>query len=319
MTSTLPYPEMAERQRPRLLEPDELAETAPPEAIRLPLDLIDPNPLNPREKLPDVDQIADNIKQIGLVEPVAVWRVGDRYELISGHRRWAAFLMLAEREPTEALWKTIPARVLSPSQATAELMLVSAQVHHVRWKPREESTILEKWRRGGMTEKQIGAALSKTESWASRRLRVYADPVLGPFVLKDLLSTTVAEELLPLADPDERRSFAERAQTEGWSQIDTKTAVRQSRFDAQLKHIAKRAKELLDVLSQIDSSRLPPDSARDLWTLKLRIERLARDDKPKFPTLQQAREVAGVTETKERKAQKRRLRIPSAPENQAKP
>lgn len=299
--------QMAERQRPRLLEPGELAEAAPPEAVRLPLDLIDPNPLNPREKLPDVDQIADNIKQIGLVEPVAVWRVGERYELISGHRRWAAFLMLAEREPTEVLWKTIPARVLSPSQATAELMLVSAQVHHVRWKPREESTILEKWRRSGMTEKQIGAALSKTESWASRRLRVYADPVLGPFVLKDLLSTTVAEELLTISDPDERRSFAERAQAEGWSQIDTKAAVRQSRLDAQLRHISKRAKELLETLSAIDASKLPTDAAKDLWQLRLRIEFLATGQRPRFPTIEAAQKAAGVRS--DAKTRRTRLKV----------
>src|SRR4051812_47499671 len=55
------------------------------------VDRIAPSPRNPREDLGDVDELADNISAFDLLQPVVVRRVGDeRYELIAGHRRFAA-------------------------------------------------------------------------------------------------------------------------------------------------------------------------------------------------------------------------------------
>src|SRR4051794_739948 len=59
-------------RRPKLLEPAELAEQGPPEAVRLPLDLIDPSPRNPRRDPREVDQLADSIQSFGLLQPVTV-------------------------------------------------------------------------------------------------------------------------------------------------------------------------------------------------------------------------------------------------------
>jgi hypothetical protein len=59
-----------------LLDPHELAVAAPPEAIALPVDLIDPNPRNPRGKLVEIDALAENIKRFGLLQPITVRRQG---------------------------------------------------------------------------------------------------------------------------------------------------------------------------------------------------------------------------------------------------
>ena len=68
---------------------------------------IDPNPLNPRGKAEDFDQerleeLADSIKNVGLIQSLLVMRKGKRYLNLEGHRRVAA-AKIAEIEKARAL------------------------------------------------------------------------------------------------------------------------------------------------------------------------------------------------------------------------
>jgi ParB family chromosome partitioning protein len=59
------------------------------------LSRITPSPRNPREDLGDVDELAESIEAFDLLQPVVVRRLeDDRYELVAGHRRFAAFQQL---------------------------------------------------------------------------------------------------------------------------------------------------------------------------------------------------------------------------------
>jgi len=276
----------------RLLDPQELAELGPPEAVRLPLDLVDPNPRNPRKDLAEVDALAENIRQFGLLQPITVRRISDRYELLGGHRRRAAFQLLQEQHPLEPQWRTIPAVVRTMDDDQSYLALISGQVHNRAWKPREEAFALERLALAGLTLTQIGSSLNRTESWASKRLRVYADSVLSGYVQSGRLSTSVAEEFLIVLDVEVRRDLAERAASESWSQDKARGEVRSLRLDKQLREVAKRARELLEILSVVDVSKLPLADRQTLWTLRGRITALGRG--PVIPTIEQAQAAAKI-------------------------
>lgn len=64
--------------------------------IKLNLDLIDPNPYQPRSTFsPDeIQTLAISIKESGLLQPVSVRQVNDRYQLIAGERRYRAHQLL---------------------------------------------------------------------------------------------------------------------------------------------------------------------------------------------------------------------------------
>lgn len=64
--------------------------------IKLNLDLIDPNPYQPRSTFsPDeIQTLAVSIKESGLLQPVSVRQVNDRYQLIAGERRYRAHQLL---------------------------------------------------------------------------------------------------------------------------------------------------------------------------------------------------------------------------------
>lgn len=64
--------------------------------VEIDLNLIEPNPNQPRKTF-DIDKIqelADSIKEHGLIQPVIVKKVEDNYQLIAGERRWRACIEL---------------------------------------------------------------------------------------------------------------------------------------------------------------------------------------------------------------------------------
>jgi hypothetical protein len=76
--------------------------------VELPVDHVHPSPNNPREKLTDIDDLAASIRQVGLIQPLVVQPTNrddqaDAYQIIAGHRRYAAALLLG--------WLNVPCLV----------------------------------------------------------------------------------------------------------------------------------------------------------------------------------------------------------------
>lgn len=281
---------MAERR----LEPHELAEAGPAEAVRLPVELIDPNPANPRHQLAEIDALAESIRDpsIGLIHPIAVRRMGDRYQVLSGHRRLAAFGWLAEQEPFEVRWKTIPATVRTSDDQAAYLSLISAQAHSRSWTPREEASVLEELA-STRTLADVGRLIHKSEPWVGKRLRVYADAVLSGLVQTGRLLAITAAEFLIVKDPAQRRDLAQRAIDEKWSQERARVEVRKLRLDMQVRQAGRLTRELLEILTATDPTKLPIEVTRDLWTLAGRIQTMGRGG-PILPSIEAAERAAGV-------------------------
>ena len=65
----------------------------------LSVDLIDPNPYQPRTVFPETElkELAQSIAETGLIQPIAVRKDGNRYQLIAGHRRLRAHKLLERR------------------------------------------------------------------------------------------------------------------------------------------------------------------------------------------------------------------------------
>src|SRR4051812_18718940 len=251
-----------------LLDPADAAEMGPPAAIRIPLDLIDVSPFNPRQELFEIGSLAENIKQFGQLQAIFVHRVGDRFGVLVGHRRLAAFKLLAAREPYEPKWRAICATVIhEDDKDTLFKMLISGQVHISDWAPHEESAALEHLVELGYNASEIGESLNKSPSWASKRLRVYNDSVLSDYVQSGKLKTGTAEELLPVVDVDVKKRIAADAVTHNLTQDQVKDRVRALRLGNRWALVGQLVRQLLDILSSVDPLNDPPpiEIARDLW------------------------------------------------------
>ena len=60
--------------------------------FELDLDLLTPNPRQPRMQIDDarLEELAQSLRANGLIQPVLVRKAGERYEIVAGERRWRA-------------------------------------------------------------------------------------------------------------------------------------------------------------------------------------------------------------------------------------
>lgn len=72
--------------------------------VKLSVDEVDPNPYQPRKVFPqqELEELAASISEVGLLQPISVRQVRDRYQIIAGERRWRAYKLLG-RSTIEAL------------------------------------------------------------------------------------------------------------------------------------------------------------------------------------------------------------------------
>jgi ParB family chromosome partitioning protein len=60
--------------------------------VQIDIDLIDPSPYQPRTRFAEagLEELAQSIRSSGIIQPLVVRRIGSRYQLIAGERRWRA-------------------------------------------------------------------------------------------------------------------------------------------------------------------------------------------------------------------------------------
>ena len=78
-------------------------------SLTVPIDSIDPNPLQPRRVFQSerLSELAQSIRTNGIIQPLVVRRVGDRYQLVAGERRWRA-AKLAQADQVPVVVRDIP-------------------------------------------------------------------------------------------------------------------------------------------------------------------------------------------------------------------
>jgi len=70
--------------------PAPVASGDPHRAHELDIDLLTPNPHQPRTEIhePALEELAQSIRANGVIQPILVRPAGDRYEIVAGERRW---------------------------------------------------------------------------------------------------------------------------------------------------------------------------------------------------------------------------------------
>lgn len=135
------------------------------------LDLIDPNPFQPRRAFADagLKELADSIRASGLVQPVLLRRADGRYQLIAGERRWRA-ARLAGLEAVPAMVRDVRDREALELALTENLLredLNPLDVAHGL------ASLQEKH---GLTHEEIAARLGLTRTVVSNTVRLLRLP-----------------------------------------------------------------------------------------------------------------------------------------------
>jgi ParB family chromosome partitioning protein len=176
-----------------------------PELAHLPVQMIHPNPRQPRRRFDGeaTSGLADSIRAQGVVQPVLVRpREAGGYELIAGERRW--------RAAREAGVPTVPALVRRADDRDALLLGLVENVAREQLSPVEEARayalLLDEFE---LTLGEIGERVGRSKPSVSNRLRLLElpDDVLG-MLERGELSEGHARAVLAVQGHEDRRRLA---------------------------------------------------------------------------------------------------------------
>ena len=164
--------------------------------LQVPIEDIIPNRFQPRLAFDDdsLKDLADSIKQHGIIQPLVLRRKNDKYEIIAGERRYKAARM--------AGLVSVPAIISNLSdQASAEVAIVE-NVQRKDLTAIEEAksyqTLLDK---GYMTQEELAKKMGLSQSAISNKLRLLTlDESVQQAVIKEQISERHARSLLKVKD-----------------------------------------------------------------------------------------------------------------------
>lgn len=173
----------------------------------IPIDEIHPNPKNPRLDLAEVQDLAASIRAVGLIQPLVVHprAKGGGYELLSGHRRYAALRHLAA---DSALCLVAPAK--TGVDALRVMLVENGQ--RVALTPMEEARAFEQLLKAGWSQAQIAKGIGRSQTHVSMRIALtHLSPEEQALVESGDLGVMDAVESSRV-----RRGIAENTRFTGW-------------------------------------------------------------------------------------------------------
>jgi ParB family chromosome partitioning protein len=207
------------------------------ELRELPLELISPNPHQPRRKFEEesLQALAASLGERGILQPVLVRpRPGGTYELIAGERRWrAARLAGLER---------VPALVREQGDAASLELALIENMAREDLSPIEEAracaALVEEL---GLTREDVGLRVGRSRVAVSNLIRLLdlPDEVIE-LVQGGTLSEGHGRALLLADDHTARRRLGRMATQEGWSVRVTEQRARESNAPPPAVHRARR-------------------------------------------------------------------------------
>jgi ParB family transcriptional regulator, chromosome partitioning protein len=189
-----------------------------PELRDLPLELIRPNPNQPRTRFDpaSITSLAASIADAGIVQPLIVRPLADgRYELIAGERRW--------RAAREAGVQTVPAIIRDEAEAGRLQTALIENVAREGLNPVDEAracaALVEDL---GLSKEELARRLGRSRSAVSNLIRLLdlPDEVLELLASGDL-SEGHGRAILLAHGNDARRALAREAAARGWSVRET--------------------------------------------------------------------------------------------------
>ncbi|AEF43011.1 ParB/RepB/Spo0J family partition protein [Hoyosella subflava] len=184
--------------------------------------LIEPNPRQPRQVFDDEaeHELIHSIREFGMMQPIVVREIGDRYQLVMGERRWRACTALG--------MESVPAIVRATTDDALLRDALLENIHRVQLNPLEEAAayqqLLEEF---GVTHDELAARIGRSRPVVTNMIRLLRLPIaVQRRVAAGVLSAGHARALLGLdGGAGAQEELAARIVAEGMSVRATEEAV----------------------------------------------------------------------------------------------
>jgi len=175
--------------------------------MQIDIDLIEPSPYQPRTRFREeaLDELARSIQSSGIIQPLVVRPVGNRYQLIAGERRWRA----AQRAGLNSVAAIV-------RQVPDELALEMTLVENIQ---REDLNAMEQARaferlmdEFNATQEAVAERTGKDRATVANAIRLLKlEPTIQDWIEEGKLTAGHGRALLAVIDPQMRMRYAQRA------------------------------------------------------------------------------------------------------------
>jgi len=175
--------------------------------LHIDIDLIEPSPYQPRTRFREeaLEELARSIQSSGIIQPLVVRPIGNRYQLIAGERRWRAAQL--------AGLKNVPAIV---RQVPDELALEMTLVENIQ---REDLNAIEQARaferlmtEFHATQEDVAERTGKDRTTVANAIRLLKlEETIQDWIEEGKLTAGHGRALLAVADPQLRMRYGQRA------------------------------------------------------------------------------------------------------------
>lgn len=217
------------------------------------IDDILPNRFQPRIKFDEdkIKELAESIKKYGVIQPIIVRNIGDKYEIIAGERRYKASVMAGLKE--------IPTIINNLDDKDSSEIALIENVQRENLTPIEEAISIKKiLDMGTKTQEQVAEKLGMSQSAIANKLRLLnLNEAVQEALLEKKISERHARSLLRITDPTKQREMLNRI-------INERLTVR--KVDEEIQKLAQPAKEKIE--QKEISSFLPKQEIENKNSLK---------------------------------------------------
>jgi len=181
--------------------------------VYIDIDEIKPNPNQPRRTFNEakLNELADSIRQNGVIQPLVVQKRENGYELVAGERRWRASRL--------ASLERVPCIIREFDEKQNLIITIIENMQREDLDPIEEAAGLQQMiHKFGFTQEQISESLGKSRAYIANSVRLLKLPeAIQNMMREGKISAAHGRTLAGITDPDKQLRLAERIEAEGLS------------------------------------------------------------------------------------------------------
>jgi ParB family transcriptional regulator, chromosome partitioning protein len=186
------------------------ASAGPPVGRMVPIDLLDPNPSQPRQVMGDLSELMASIAEKGVIEPLIVRQAGGRYQIIAGERRYHAAVQVGLRDLPVVVREADDAEVM-------EIALIENLQRKDLTAFEEAEALHQLAQRCGYTHEDMARKLGKSRSSITESLSLTNMPedVRNLCRLADITSRSTLLQIVRQADAQKMLALVEKIASQG--------------------------------------------------------------------------------------------------------
>ena len=187
------------------------------------INMVEPNRDQPRRNFEEdaLLELADSIKQYGVLQPLIVRKRNDYYEIIAGERRWRAAKMAGVKE--------VPVIIKEYNeQEILEIALIE-NIQRENLNPIEEAMAFKKLlEEFNLKQDEVAERVSKSRTAVTNSMRLLKlDQRVQQMIIDDMISTGHARALLAIDDPEQQYMLANKIFDEKLSVRETEKLIKE--------------------------------------------------------------------------------------------